>query len=456
MTSSLASPPAVLSGSELADLDRRYLVHPHQRQDRDERYVIVRGERSTVWDSDGNELLDATGGGNWLAQVGHGRRELAEAAAEQMSTLDYFTSFDIFSNDKSIALAQRIVELAPARLERVFFTSGGSESVDTAMKAARLYHHRRGDVDRTWFLARRFGYHGATYGSGTLTGFDGMQHAVGPNLPHVEKLTPPLPYHTEFYGDESPTDFLVRELEETIDRIGADRIAAMIGEPVLGGGGVVAPPTDYWPRIREVLSSHGILLIADEVVTAFGRTGSWFDSAARGMDPDLVVVAKGLTSGYVPLGGVLMTGEVADMITRDSGFFHGHTFFGHPVVCAVALTNLDLIEAEGLVERSNTIGAWLGEGLAAAADAPKVGQVRVEGATVGVELVADPKTRVPLMAGEAAAEIRRRHGVIVRDYGNTIVLSPPLVLEEHEAAIAAHAVVDVVSRVGDDGSVHPA
>jgi PLP-dependent transaminase len=444
------------SADELEDLDRRHLVHPHQRHDRTERCVIVRGRGCTVWDARGNELLDVTGGANWLAQVGHGRRELADVARAQAGELAYFTSFDVFSNEPSIRLAARLAALAPAGLDRVFYTCGGSEGVDTAIKAARLFHHRRGQPDRTWIIARRFGYHGATYGSGTATGFDGMQDGVGPNLPHVEKVSPPHPYRAaDLYGGEDPSDFLLRELADTIERIGPGRIAAMIGEPVMGGGGVLVPPDDYWPRVRELLSRHGILLIADEVITAYGRTGVWFDSARRGMAPDIIVTAKGLTSGYAPLGAVLLRGDIADTVVADTGFFHGHTYFGHSLACAVALANLDLVENERLLERAELIGGWFRAGLAAAAELPIVGEVRVAGATVGIELVADRGTREPLMAGSAATEIRHAHRVVVRDYGPTLVLAPPLVLAEEEAARASAAIVEVLGRLDGKGQLAP-
>ncbi|MGK5552270.1 aspartate aminotransferase family protein [Actinomadura kijaniata] len=437
----------------MEDLDRRHLIHPLLTGDRTDRCLIVRGKGSTVWDAHGNELLDMTGAGNWLAQVGHGRAELAEVMAEQAGRLPYFSSFFEFSNDKSVQLAKRVTELAPAGLTRVFYTSGGSEGVDTAIKIARLYHHRRGETGRTWIIARQMGYHGSTYGGGTATGFDFVHHGIGPNLPNVEKVSPPFPFHPEMYGGEAPTDFLVRELEETIERIGPGRIAAMIGEPVMGGGGVVAPPSDYWPRVCEVLRRHGILMIADEVVTGWGRTGSWFASAEYGLEPDVVVTAKGITSGYVPLGAVLMRDEIGETLAGE-GFFHGYTYFGHATACAVALANIDIIERDGLVRRSSKIGDWLRAGLAPAADLPAVGQVRVEGATVGIELVANKQTREPVPPPVAAGvvdELQRTHGVIARPYGPTVVMAPPFVLTEDEAGRAAEATVKVLSKLNANG-----
>ncbi|MBV9823030.1 MAG: aspartate aminotransferase family protein, partial [Actinobacteria bacterium] len=415
------------AADELEDLDRRLLLHPHQSAAHADRCVIVRGSGCTVWDARGNELLDAMGGGNWVAQVGHGRTELAQAAARQIAELEYFTGFDVYSNPQAIRLAERLVGLAPAGLDRVFFTSGGSEGVETAMKLARLYHYHRKEPERTWIIARQFAYHGSTYGSGAATGFPGFADGIGLALPHVARVTLPHPYRAEdLYGGQDPTDFLIAELAATIDDIGATNIAAMIGEPVMGGGGVLVPPPDYWPRVRELLSRHGILLIADEVVTGFGRTGAWFDSERRDMRPDIVVTAKGLTSGYAPLGAVLLNGETADLVSGEH-FFHGHTYFGHPLPCAVALANLDLMESEGLVERSIAIGTWFEKSLAPLDDLPHVGDVRIAGATIGVELVADRRTRQPLMAEAVAVEMRRRHGVVIREYGNVLVFAPPLV-----------------------------
>jgi putrescine aminotransferase len=456
MAISHAAPALSIPPDELEDLDRRHLIHPLLPGASTDRCVIIRGKGSTVWDARGNELLDMTGAGNWLAQVGHGRVELGEVMAEQAARLSYFTSFFEFSNDQSIQLAKRLTGLAPDGLNRVLFTSGGSEAVDLAIKAVRLYHSRRGEPDRTWIISRQMGYHGSTYGGGSATGFEFVHYGVGPILPHVRKVSPPFPFHPEMYGGEPITDFLVRELEQAIEEIGPGRVAAMIGEPVMGGGGVVEPPPDYWPRVREVLSRHGILLIADEVVTGYGRTGSWFASPVRGMAPDVITTAKGITSGYVPLGAALMRDEIGDVVGGGDGFLHGFTYCGHPVACAVALANLDLIEKEELVPRSLLIGNWLRRGLAPAAELPAVGEVRVTGATVGIELVADRRTREPVpppVATSVVKELQRAHGVIARPYGPVVVMAPPLVLEEGEAVRAAEATVEVLSRLGADGQL---
>jgi PLP-dependent transaminase len=447
-----------LSAAELDELDRRHLVRSMQRGYIKDRVIITRGQGSTVWDAEGNEYLDAAGGGVWHSPIGHGRPELAEVAAEQIKRIEFFTSLLEFSNDKAIRLATRIAGLAPEGLDRVFFTNGGSEAVETAIKAARLFHFRRGEPDRTWILSRHYSFHGATYGSGTATGLPQMQHGVGPNLPNFEKLTPPYPYRAEMYGGADTTDFCVAELEQTIERIGAGNIAAMIGEPVMAGGGVVAPPADYWPRIQEVLDRHGILLVADEVVTAFGRLGSWFDAPNRGMRPHMITLAKGIAGGYAALGATVMTDAIADTIIGEDGFFHGYTFQGHPVACALGLETIEIIEREGLLGRAREIESELRAGLAGLKDLPTVGDVRVEGTLAAIELVSNREHKIPVEwhVGDAVAfEIRARHNVIARPYAHNLVLAPPLVTTTEEIARACHAVAEVVGRLSPAGDIAP-
>lgn len=443
------TPVGRLSAAQLEELDRRHLIHQMHRPDIHDRVVIVRGKGCTVWDARGNELLDMSGGGVYASHIGHGRVELAAAAAQQITTMEYFTGLLEFSNEPAIRLAARLAELAPDGMNRVALASGGSEAVDSAIKAARMYHFRRGEPDRTWIIARRFAYHGSTYGAGTLTGLPLMQRGIGPHLPHVAFVSPPNSYRAaEMCGGQPLTDFLVHELENTIATIGAGNVAAMIGEPIIAGG-VHTPPPDYWPRIREVLNRHRILLIADEVVTAFGRTGHWFDSPHRGMDPDLITVAKGASGGYAPLGALLIRDRIAEVVTAAEGFFHGYTYQGHPVSCAIGLATLDIIERERLLERAELIGGWLREGLAPAGELPAVGDVRIQGAMASLELVADRTTRVPLALRDVetlVAEIRRTHRVVVRPYGHMIVFAPPLVSEAHQVRQATAAACDVVSR----------
>jgi putrescine aminotransferase len=451
--------PSSPTPDELEALDRRHLIRSMHRGDIADRVIIVRGKGCKVWDAEGNELLDAAGGGVWHSPLGHGREDLAEVAAKQITELEFFTSLLEFSNDKAIKLAARLAELAPEGINRVAFSSGGSEAVETAIKSARLFHFRSGEPDRTWIISRHYAFHGAAYGSGSATGFPPMQYGVGPNLPNVEKVSPATTYRAPFlYGGEDPTDWLVRELEETIERIGAKNIAAFLGEPIMAGGGVLAPPEGYWPRVREVLSKNGILLIADEVVTAFGRTGAWFESERLGMKPDMITAAKGIAGGYAPLGATLMTDEIADVVIGESGFFHGYTFQGHPVACALGLATLEIIEKEGLIGKADLIAEWFDRGLAPVRDLPLVGDLRIEGSLAAMELVADPQTTQPVewfVCEKAAFEIRKQHGVIARPYGHNLVLAPPLVISEEETARATAAVVDVLSRLSPDGTLAP-
>jgi PLP-dependent transaminase len=456
-SSTALAPPA--AARTLEALDLRHLIHPHQTTARPDRRVFVRGKGCSVWNADGVEFLDVMGGGNWLTQVGHGRPEMAEAAAAQLGRLEFFSCWQEYANDKAIQLAARLADLAPDDLNRVFFTCGGSEGIDTAIKIARRFHYDRGEPDRTWVMTRRMGYHGCTLGSGAATGFDVMQYGVGPVLPHIEKVTPPMPYRRELFGGQPVTDFLLSELDETIARIGASRIAAMIGEPVMGGAGVVVPPPDYWPRVHALLKKHGILLIADEVITGYGRTGHWFSSESHGMEADIIVTAKGLTSGYAPLGAVIMRDEIGSVMTcGETLFFHGHTYFGHPVSCALGLANLDLLESEGLLGRAVSIGDWFQEGLAPARQLPVVGEIRTAGAMIGVELVTDHDSRDSMPSESVIRvvdELLDVHQVIVRDYGSTIVMGPPLVLSQQQVDRACAALVEVLARLDGNGSLRP-
>ncbi|MFJ2021011.1 aminotransferase family protein [Streptomyces nodosus] len=453
-----------LDAADLTRLDRAHLIHPYLPGSATERVIMTEGSGCRLTDTEGRSYLDATGG-LWLAQVGHGRTELADVAHQQMRKLEYFTSFWEFSNERAIELATRLARMAPDPLNHVYFTSGGSEGNEAAIKMARYYHHRRGDTDRTWILARSKAYHGIGYGGGSATGFPLYHEGFAPMMPHVSHLTPPWPYRSELYGarslsPEEVTDFLVRELEERIAEIGPSRIAAMIGEPIMGVGGMLVPPSDYWPRVREVLDRHGILLIFDEVVTAYGRVGDWFAAQHFGVTPDIIVTAKGITSGYVPLGALLVGDHVAEVLLCDHGFPMGYTYNGHPVATAVAAANLDIIDKEGLLGRATSMGAFLhGELEAQLGELPIVGEIRSVGMMLAVELVQDRDTRTPLpLLPERMPHdvIRRETGVIVRDSAHSLVLSPPLIMTEAEAKEAAGALRSVLERTEPSGEIRAA
>lgn len=445
----------LVDADALVKTDRSRLIHPHLPGDVTDRIVMVEGSGCRLRDAHGREYLDATGG-LLLAHVGHGRRDLAEVAAGQMTKLEYYSSFHEFTNEPSIRLAEKLIDLAPSPMERVYFTSGGGEAVDAALRMARLYHHRRGEPERTWILARNFGYHGVSYGGAAATGMPMFHQGFGPMLPNVRHLTPPMPFHPEMYGGEDPTEFCLRELRETIEEIGADRIAVMIGEPILGVAGVIEPPSDYWPRVRELLASHGILLILDEVITAFGRTGHWFAAERLGVAPDFVVTAKGLTSGYFPMGALLVADRVVDVVARDEGFIGGYTYGGHATGCAVALANLEIMERENLLAAAVDVGDHLGAQLRRLEELPIVGQVRQIGLMIGIELAQDPDTGEPLSAGWVPPLVRERSGIIVRNNPNTVLVSPPLVMSHDEADQVAAAVTDVLTEYATRKRKRPA
>lgn len=440
---------------ELLAADRKTLIHPYLPASREDRVIMTEGKGCTLIDTEGKDYLDATGG-LWLAQIGHGNEEVARVAYEQMQTLEYFTSFWEFSNVPSIKLAERLVSLAPDNIQHVYFTSGGSEGNEAAIKMARYYFHRRGEPNRTWILSRQNAYHGVAFGGGTATGFPVFHTGFGPLLPQVSHLSTPWPYRTELYDGMDPTDFLINELEARIAEIGAENIAMMLAEPIMGVGGMLVPPADYWSRVREVLTRHGILLVFDEVVTAYGRTGHWFAAQYYDIQPDIIITAKGITSGYIPLGAVLVSADIGAVLQDDFGFPMGYTYSGHPTACAVALANLDIIEREQLLPAAVKMGAFMAQKLTeAVGDLPIVGEIRQLGMMFAIELVSDRQTRKPLAMLQSSIPdiIRREHGVIVRDCGHMLVMSPPLILTEDEALSIVESLREVLVRTGTDGVV---
>ena len=440
------------TGSDLAAVDRELIIHPYLARSVSERVIMSSGSGCRLRDVEGREYLDATGG-LWLAQIGHGRREIAEVAARQMEQLEYFMSFWEFSNERAIELAERLVSISPPRQRHVYFTNGGSEGNEAAIKLSRYSHAQRGEEERTWVLARNQAYHGVGYGSGTATGFPVYHEGFGPMLPHVRHLTPPWPYRSELFDDEDPTDFCIAELERTIEELGAESIAAFIGEPIMGVAGMIVPPDDYWPRVEKLLRENGITFIFDEVVSAYGRTGHWFAAEHFGVEPDIIVTAKGITSGYAPLGAVLVSDEIFDAATAD-GFPMGFTYNGHPTSCAVALANLDVIESEGLLDRARDTGGYILDRLREFAELPVVGEVRGVGMMHAVELVADRETRAPLpMDAVPQDAIRHETGVIVRECQHNVVISPPLIMSREEADEVIDGMRSVIERLDHAGNL---
>jgi 4-aminobutyrate--pyruvate transaminase len=442
--------------TELVAQDKAHLLHPvsNLRSLRDEGpLVMVRGEGVFLWDSDGKRYIDAFAG-LWNVNVGHGREELAEAAAAQIREVAFVPTFFGLASPPPIELATRLASLFPDPLNHFQFTAGGAESNETALKIARYYWWLKGQPDRVKILSRTMAYHGIAMGALSATGIPAYYEGFGPRPPGFIHLT--APHYYRFGDGMSEEEFvasLVRELEETIAREGADTIAAMIGEPVQGAGGVVVPPESYWPAMAEVLRRHGILLIFDEVICGFGRTGAMFGMQQYGVTPDIASFAKGITSGYVPLGGVGVSDEIWDTLSSpDRMFMHGFTYSGHPVACAVALPNLDIIERERLPENAGWAGAYL---LAALHDRlddhPHVGNVRGKGLMLFVELVADKASKArldpSLNIGGRLTAATRRHGIIVRPVNDGIAIAPPLTIQQPELDHIVNAIAASVDEV---------
>jgi 4-aminobutyrate--pyruvate transaminase len=430
------------SSNRLGELDVRHVVHPltnlhaHQAQGP---IIWDRGEGIYLFDANGKRYIDAAAG-MWNVNVGHGRKELAEVAAEQMGRLEYASSFGGASNQPSIELAERVARRAPGDLSTILFTAGGSEANDSAFKLARLYWKQRGQPRKRTIIGRHMGYHGLTLATTQATGIPRYWDLVEPGVDGFAHLSPPYHYrHGQGLDESEFVDRLATEFEETIERLGGDTIAAFIAEPIMGTGGVIVPPDDYFPRVRDICDRHEILLIADEVITGFGRTGTWFAMEQWQVVPDIMTVAKGITSGYLPLGGLIFSERVRDPIYGDPEltFMHGFTYTGHPVACAVGVRNVDIIEREGLVERAARVGPYLIKRLREVGERHEcVGEVRGLGMMAGMEFVLDRATRAEAApADRIAPKISRQAlglGLICRPMPGSDVLafSPPLIADE--------------------------
>ncbi len=419
----------------LIETDQARLIHPlHASADHQTPIVLVAGEGAVLRDVEGREYIDGLSS-LWNVNVGHGRRELADAAAEQMRRLAYASAYVGFTNEPAVRLAERLLTLAYPSLSGVYFTTGGAESNETAFKIARYFWRRQGMPSKTRIIARHHGYHGVTLAAMSATGIASYHTMFQPTVPGFIHITPSYPYrHPGPMADA---------LDEAIRREGADNVAAFIAEPVIGAGGVIPPASDYFSRIREICARHQVLFIADEVITGFGRTGRWFALGHWGVEPDIVTFAKGVTSAYLPLGGVMVSRPIHQAIVEAPAaerFMHAATYSGHPTCCAVALRNLEIFEHEGLLERAAAQGARLLAGLQTLRDLRMVGDVRGLGLMCGVELVSDRETKAPALGvgGKVMAEARKR-GLISRirpgqagehPIGDTICLAPPLVVTD--------------------------
>ncbi len=396
--------------------------------------IITRADNIYLWDSEGHKILDAMSG-LWCVNVGYGQQALIDAATAQLKQLPFYNSFFQTATPPAIELAELLAQVTPPQFQHVFFTGSGSEGNDTVVRLVRRYWDVLGKSSRDVIISRNNAYHGSTMAGASLGGMSGMHEQGGlpiPGIVHIEQ-----PFWFEHGHGLSRDEFGLKAagwLEKKILEIGADKVAAFIGEPVQGAGGVIVPPATYWPEIQRICDKYGILLVSDEVICGFGRTGQWFGCETFGFKPDLMTFAKGVTSGYIPLGGVMVGERIARvMIDQGGEFTHGYTYSGHPTACAVALANIRLIQREGLVERvREQTGPHLAKHFEALADHPLVGEVQTCGLMGAVQLVKDKATGQTFDSSLEVGMLCRTHcfanGLIMRAVGDRMIIAPPLVM----------------------------
>ncbi|HEU0225873.1 MAG TPA: aspartate aminotransferase family protein [Steroidobacteraceae bacterium] len=440
------------------ELDARHYLHPFtdfRALAKEGTRVITRAEGVYLHDSEGRRILDGMSG-LWCVNIGYGRAELAEVAARQMRELPYYNSFFKSANPPAIELARVLAELTPPQFNRVFFTNSGSEANDTILRMTRRYWQLLDQPRRNIVISRINGYHGSTMAGASLGGMAAMHVQGGlpiPDIAHIEQ-----PYWYENGVDLSPAEYglrAARRLAEKIEELGPERVAAFIGEPIQGAGGVIIPPETYWPEIQRICREYGILLIADEVICGFGRTGRWFGCEHFGFEPDFMTIAKAVTSGYQPLGGAMVADRVAEVLIGKGGeFSHGFTWSGHPVACAVAIENLAILRREKLVDRAREdIGPYLQKRWLELADHPLVGEVRGVGMIGALELVAHKGSRTFFRNRGDTGLICRDHcfanGLVMRAVRDTMIIAPPLVMERghvDELVDKARKCLDLTAR----------
>ena len=423
---------------QLQQIDAAHHLHPftdHKELREIGSRMITRAEGPFIYDSEGVELLDGMAG-LWCVNIGYGRNELAEAAYAQMKEMPYYNSFFKCSTPTPVLLSKKLAELAPKNINQVFYGSSGSESNDTALRLVRHYWALEGKPEKNRIISRKMAYHGSTVAGTSLGGMDGMHHQLGGAVPNIVHVMMPYAYELALPG-ESDHDFGLRAakaVEDAILEAGADNVAAFIGEPIMGAGGVKIPPASYWPEIQRICRKYDVLLMLDEVITGYGRTGEWFAAQTYGIEPDTITTAKALTSGYQPLSALLVGDRIASTLVEKGGeFYHGYTYSGHPVACAVALKNLEIIEQEGLVGRvKNDTGPYFAQMLKERiAGHGLVGEVRSVGLMGAIEIVKDKATKERFApVGSAAVTVRDHaiaNGMMMRATGDSMILSPPLI-----------------------------
>ena len=452
-----------LPTAELQALDAIHHMHPFSAQGEFSKTgarVIKSGDGVWLTDSEGEKILDAMAG-LWCVNIGYGRDELAEVAARQMRELPYYNTFFKTTHVPAIALAAKLAELAPGDLNHVFFASGGSDANDTNIRVVRRYWEMKGKPEKTIIISRKNAYHGSTMGSASLGGMAAMHAQGGLPIPDIHHINQPNWWAEG--GETSPEEFgraRARELEQAIDELGENRVAAFIAEPIQGAGGVIVPPATYWPEIKRICQERDILFIADEVICGFGRTGNWFGSQTVDVQPDMMTIAKGLSSGYQPIGGSILSDEIAETIGKDE-FNHGYTYSGHPVACAVALENLRIIEEENLIDHvRNTAAPYMKEVWEQMTDHPLVGEAKIVGLMGSIALTPDKASRAAFAGGPGTAGLicRERcfaNNLVMRHVGDRMIICPPLPITTAEIDMfqeRAHRALDeTYARLKDEG-----
>ena len=425
---------------QLQDIDGQHHIHPftdHKALMEKGTRIITRADGVYLWDSDGNKILDGMAG-LWCVNVGYGRQELVDAATDQMQELPYYNNFFQTTHPPAIELSKALVDISPSQFNHVFFTNSGSEANDTVVRMVRHFWALEGKPEKTVIISRENAYHGSTVAGSSLGGMKGM-HAQGGILHDIEHIAQPYWYRN---GSEmDPEEFglkTAQALEIRIKEIGEDRVAAFIAEPVQGAGGVIIPPDTYWPEIQRICKKYGILLIVDEVICGFGRLGEWFGSEYFDIEADLMPIAKGLSSGYLPIGGLMVGDRVTEtVINKGSDFNHGFTYSGHPAACAVALENIRILKDEKIIEKAkNELSPYLQKKWLALGDHPLVGEARGVGMVGALELVKDKNTKTSYPSDQNVGTICRdfcfNNGLIMRAVGDAMIICPPLVISHSE------------------------
>ncbi len=438
--------------AQLQQIDAAHHLHPftdHKDLRGAGSRMIVRADGPYIYDSEGNQILDGMAG-LWCVNIGYGRNELAEAAYKQMSELPYYNSFFRCTTPVSSLLARKIAELAPKTLNQVFFGSSGSEANDTALRMVRHFWALEGMPEKNRIISRNNAYHGSTVAGTSLGGMESMHKQLGGAVPNIVHVMMPYAFELALPG-ESDHDFGLRAakaIEDAILEAGADKVAAFIGEPIMGAGGVKIPPESYWPEVQRICRKYDVLLMLDEVITGYGRTGHWFAAETFGVEPDTITTAKALTSGYQPLSALLVGDRVARTLEEKGGeFHHGYTYSAHPVACAVGLKNLEIIEKEGLVERvRDDTGPYFGQMLRERISGHAlVGEARSVGLMGAIEIVKDKKNRERFLPSGRAGVVVRDHaiaqGMMMRATGDTMILSPPIMWTRREIDLAGDRIV---------------